>query len=185
MWLEVLEIFQIQPLELLFLLLSSGSWDEKNLFFKQYFTVLIIRNATSILTIFSIKSSSNLKPRDSFGICLSWGFRNYPRLLNLMKIWLSYWRLNTTNIISKFIFFSFQSKDENDVLSWIFNISTKSSSNSTIWGCFFWICSSWGFQNTPRLLNLMKIWQKYWRSNISIFTSKWKEVKFWNDIRCV
>ena len=100
----------------------------------------------------------------SFGICLSWGFWNYPRLLNLMKIWLSYWRLNTPNIISKFNFFSFQSKDENDVLSWIFSISTKSSSNSTIWGCFFWICSSWGFQNTPRLLNLMKIWQRYWRS---------------------
>ena len=120
-------------------------------------TVLIIYNATSVLTIFSIKSSSNLKPRDSFGICLSWGFQNYPRLLNLMKIWLSYWRLNTPDIISKFNFFSFRSKDENDVLSLTFNISTKSSSNSTIWGCFFWICSSWGFQNTPRLLNLMKI----------------------------
>ena len=34
-------------------------------------TVLIIRNATSVLTIFSIKSLSNLKPRDSFGICSS------------------------------------------------------------------------------------------------------------------
>ena len=55
-------------------------------------TVLIIYFATSVSTLFFIKSSSNLKPRDSFG--------------------------------------------ENDVLSLTFNISAKSSSNSTIWGCF-------------------------------------------------
>ena len=83
------------------------------LIFVEHHTVLIIRNATSVLTIFSIKSSSNLKSRDSFGICSSWGFRNYPRLLNLMKIWLTYWRLNTPDIISKFYFFSFRCKDEN------------------------------------------------------------------------
>ena len=51
-----------------------------------------------------------------------------------MKIWLSYWRLNTPDIISKSNFFSFKSKDENDVLSLTFNISAESSPNSTIWG---------------------------------------------------
>ena len=51
---------------------------------------------------------------------------------------------NTPDIISKYNFFSFRSKVENDVLSLTFNISAKSSSNSTIWGCFFWICLSWG-----------------------------------------
>ena len=94
-----------------------------------------------VLTIFSIKSSSNLKPRDSFGICSSWGFWNYPRLLNLMKIWLTYWRLNTPDIISKFNFFSFRSKDENvwpsislpNLLVEILKIQDNTSFSSLLW----------------------------------------------------
>ena len=45
---------------------------------------------------FSVKSWTLLNFNDSFGICISWGFQNTPRLLNLMKIWLKYWRLNAT-----------------------------------------------------------------------------------------
>ena len=43
----------------------------------------------------SVNSSSNSKIRDSFGICLSWGFRNCHWFLELMKDWLNYSRLKT------------------------------------------------------------------------------------------
>ena len=42
-----------------------------------------------VLLNYSFKSWSIIKTRDSFRICLSWGFQNTPWKLNLMKIWLS------------------------------------------------------------------------------------------------
>ena len=63
--------------------------------------VLINRNAARCFLIFSIKSWSNWNSNDSFGICSSWRFRNTPWMLNLMKFWLRYCRLNTICNISK------------------------------------------------------------------------------------
>ena len=55
------------------------------------------------LHFFSVKSSSNQKPNGSFNICSSWGFRNTPSMLNLMKFWLRYLRLKTVDIFQKLI----------------------------------------------------------------------------------
>ena len=51
------------------------------------------------LPFFYVKSSSNLKPNDSFEICLSWGFQNIPNMLNLMKFWLRYLMIKTIQLI--------------------------------------------------------------------------------------
>ena len=65
-----------------------------------------LRMGHQFLPFFYVKSSSNLKPNDSFGICSSWGFRNTPYMLNLMKFWLRYLRLKTIDTTSKFNFIS-------------------------------------------------------------------------------
>ena len=49
----------------------------------------------NVFQVFSMNSLSNWTPDDSFGICLSWGFRNTPYMFNLMKFWLRYLRLKT------------------------------------------------------------------------------------------
>ena len=56
--------------------------------------------------VFSMISWSNWTSKDSFGICLSWGFRNTLYMSNLMKFWLSYLRLKTNHSISKLDFSS-------------------------------------------------------------------------------
>ena len=58
----------------------------------------MITSHFSLFVFFSMKSWTILNFNDSFGICMSWGFRNLRWLLNLIKIWLKYWRLNTTLI---------------------------------------------------------------------------------------
>ena len=73
----------------------------KNFSFIQY-AAFILRQW--FLPFFYVKSWSNLKPNGSFEICSSWGFRNTPYMLNLMKFWLRYLRLKTSDTTSKFNF---------------------------------------------------------------------------------
>ena len=54
------------------------------------YTVPNISLVADVFTFFSMKSCSKLNSNDSFGFCSSWGFRNTPKKLNLIKIWLSY-----------------------------------------------------------------------------------------------
>ena len=71
------------------------------------FTVEVIRKGTLCFPVCCLKSWSNLLPKNSFGICLSSGFQNTPYMLNLMKFWLIYLKLKTTDTIKKFNFFYF------------------------------------------------------------------------------
>ena len=82
--------------------------ENKDLFLDR---IIIIQCATFtlqwwFLPSFCVKSWSNLKPNDSFEICLSWGFQNTPYMLNLMNFWLRYLRLKTIDTTSKFNFIS-------------------------------------------------------------------------------
>ena len=117
------------------------------------------------LHVFSVKSSSILKPSNSFGICYSWGFRNTPYMLNLMKFWLRYLRLKTVDIFQKLISSSSFS---------LSIISVNSSANSKIRDRFE-ICLSWGFQNCHWLLKLMKTWLRYPRLKARLNFWKVKE----------
>ena len=65
------------------------------------------------MAFFSYKSFSKLKSNDSFGICTSWGFRNTPWLLNLMKNWLRYWGFTTSHVMFKFSSSKIRSKSRN------------------------------------------------------------------------
>ena len=49
--------------------------------------------AFSLTVNISVNSLSNLTTKDSFRICFSWGFWNWPWLLNLIKNWRRYWQL--------------------------------------------------------------------------------------------
>ena len=103
------------------------------------------------LHFFFMKSSSNSKLNDSFGICSWWRFQNTAYMLNLMKFWLRYFRLKTIDIFQKLISFSSFSLP---------NISVNSSSNSKIRDRFE-ICLSWGFWNCHWLFKLN--WLRYSR----------------------
>ena len=131
------------------------------------------------LHIFSVKSSSNLKPNNSFGICSSWGFRNTPYMLNLMKFWLRYLRLKTVDIFQKNISSSSFS---------LSIISVNSSANSKIRNRFE-ICVSCGFQNCHWLLKSMKTWLRYARLkarlNFCRMNKSCDEIKFWSGINCI
>ena len=49
----------------------------------------------------SFKCCSKYKSRDSFEICLSWGFQNTPNMLKLIEFWLRYLRSKTNDMILK------------------------------------------------------------------------------------
>ena len=111
----------------------------------QVITLQSARNSLqqNVFHVFSMNSLSNWTPDDSFGICLSWGFRNTPYMFNLMKFWLRYLRLKTMNTIqnidcSSIFYWLFR----NQALSSTLNIPVNSSSNSKIG-----VSLPWGFQN--------------------------------------
>ena len=113
-----------------------------------------------VLLNYSFKSWSIIKTRDSFRICLSWGFQNTPWKLNLMKIWLSKsrskafypflnnvcygisyeWNHRENMIFYAKIFSQIESNSkhylEMDQLSLKLIYSAKSWSNWTSRGCF-------------------------------------------------
>ena len=49
----------------------------------------------------SFKCCSKYKSRDSFEICLSWGFQNTPNMLKLIVFWLRYLRSKINGMILK------------------------------------------------------------------------------------
>ena len=49
----------------------------------------------------SFKCCSKYKSRDSFEICLPWGFQNTPNMLKLIEFWLRYLRSKTNDMILK------------------------------------------------------------------------------------
>ena len=91
-------------------------------------TVSAVQNATMHFCDFFMNTWSNWRPNDSFGICMSWGFRITPYMLNLMKFWLSYLRLKIIDTISKIdcssIFYWLLG---NWALSWTLNISVNAA----------------------------------------------------------
>ena len=48
-----------------------------------------------------LKCCSKCKSRDSFKICLSWGFQNTPYMFTLIEFWLRYLRSKTNDMILK------------------------------------------------------------------------------------
>ena len=48
-----------------------------------------------------LKCCSKCKSRDSFKICLSWGFQNTPNMLKVIEFWLRYLRSKTNDMILK------------------------------------------------------------------------------------
>ena len=142
------------------------------------------------LPFFYVKSSSNLKPNDSFEICLSWGFRNIPNMLNLMKFWLRYLLIKTIqliplqNLISSQLLFILQKWSLAFNLAYLSHFFIKFKDQGQ-----FWSLLAWGFWNCHWFWKLMKNWLRYsklkerlnfWRSN-----KGWDEIKFWSGINCL
>ena len=122
---------------------------------------------------------SNWTPNDSFGICSSWGFRNFPYMFNLMKFWLWYLRLKTMETISKIdCSATFYLPYGNWALSSTLNVSVNAASNLKIRVSFRILMTSI-FQNWP--------WPKGWRQCLISEESvkSWRAVNFWNDIHCL
>ena len=68
-----------------------------------YSTDTEVANMTfsSVKTSISPSFCSKCKSKDSFEICLSWGFQNTPNMLKFIEFWLRYLRPKTNNTILK------------------------------------------------------------------------------------
>ena len=114
--------------------------------FDYSFTLVIDRYF--VLPNNSFKSWSIFKNRDSFEICMSWGFQNCSWKFNLTKIWLWKSRDKTKSNIKHYF--------EIDLLSFTWIISVKSWSNLTFRDSFE-ILRTCRFQTWPCFWHLTKI----------------------------
>ena len=111
-----------------------------SLYFVINYSLILFMNRYFVLLNYSCKSWSIINTRDSFKICSSWGFQNWPWKLKLTKINLIYPRSKTMSNLKHFFGIN--------LLSFTLIFSAKSWSNFTS-SDSFWILRTSRFWNCP------------------------------------
>ena len=121
-----------------------------SLYFIINYSLALVMNKYFVLLNYSCKYWSIIKARDSFKICSSWGFQNWPWKLYLTKICLTYPRSKIKSNLKHYF--------GNNLQSFTLIFSAKSWSNFTSSDSFGILRMS-RFWNCPWFQYLAKIWR--------------------------